>query len=286
MFQFSRVISRLLGRAPDYEAYQPAASQPIAEPAPMRAYFPTYRLSRNDVQIAAIGDIHGRLDLLQKLERRIEQAASPDRRLVIVYIGDYVDHAGDAKAVLDHLIVQSARTDREVVCLTGNHEEMFLSALESDSYLVKWLKYGGDATMKAYGISPREATFNPAEGRAALVRAVPPEHVEFLRGLRPYYDAGEFFFVHAGLRPGKPFNEQRSMDMLWIREPFLSSMTNYGKVIVHGHTPTLEPDMRINRIGIDTGGYRTGVLSAVLISSTGVQLLNSAQAAPSALEHA
>lgn len=280
MNHFSRVFDRLLGRRVEEETLDVSPAVHAPTNAAVNAVWPAYRFSNPDIQIAAIGDIHGRLDLLQKLEARIEQAAAPDRRLVLIYMGDYVDHAGDPRAVLDHLVQQTSRTDRDVIFLAGNHEEMFLSALDSDSYFVKWMSYGGDATVKSYGVSLREASENPAQARAELKRVVPEAHVVFLRGLRQYYDAGEFFFVHAGLRPGKPIEEQRMLDMLWIREPFLSNPTHYGKVIVHGHTPTRTPDLRPNRIGIDTGGYRTGVLSSVLISSEGIQLLNSTQRAP------
>ncbi|MCW2318642.1 serine/threonine protein phosphatase 1 [Rhodoblastus acidophilus] len=251
---------------------------PVAPAAEWRPSLPRYAFSNTTVEIAAVGDIHGRIDLLRQLTPELDRAvADPQRRLIEIYLGDYVDHAGDPRAVLDHLIERRKLTDRDVICLVGNHEKMMLSALDGDESFVKWLDYGGAATLKSYGVSLRLASARPSEAREALRAAVPPSHVAFLQNLRESYAESEFFFVHAGVRPGAPIDQQSAKDLLWIREPFLSSFAHFGATVVHGHTPTATVVMRPNRIGLDTGAYRTGVLTAMFLNSDRIRLVDSAR---------
>jgi serine/threonine protein phosphatase 1 len=247
----------------------PAPSDVVARPAVL----PRYRFTDTTVQIAAIGDIHGRTDLLEKLQPVLDAAAADqDRRLIEIYMGDYVDHAGDPRGVLDYLVARLRLTDRDVICLAGNHEEMLLEAMKNDKFFTRWLRYGGDATMKSYGVSCRDAMHDPQAARMRLAASLPPEHLQFLQNLRPSYSRGGFFFAHAGIRPGVPVHEQVSRDLLWIREPFLSNPTPFGATVVHGHTPNQAAVLRSNRIGIDTGAYLTGRLTCLLINSETIQL--------------
>ena len=221
--------------------------------------------------MAAIGDLHGRIDLLNRLKPELDRKAlDPARRLVEIYLGDFVDRGSNPKAVLDHLIERRKLTDRTVVCLAGNHEEMLLAALDDDAHFKTWLGFGGESTLMSYGLSPRTTRGSTASLRAALRAAMPQAHVDFLRSLSLFYRHREFFFVHAGVRPGAPLESQGSRDLLWIRDPFLKSTANLGAVVVHGHTPTADVVFRPNRIGVDTGAYRTGVLTCLFISSTGI----------------
>ena len=232
-----------------------------------------YVFTNPNLQIAAIGDIHGRIDLLNALQPALEQAAAdPGRRLVEVYLGDYIDYEGDPKAVIEYLIERMKLRDRDVHCLAGNHERMLLRAMAEADFFPRWLRFGGNATVKSYGISPSEAARDPESARKKLVEAVPPEHVAFLRELPIMYMESGFLFVHAGVRPGVPIESQVEADLLWIREPFLSSPARFGPIVVHGHTPTSEVAFRRNRIGIDTGAYMTGVLTCLKVNSDVVEV--------------
>jgi serine/threonine protein phosphatase 1 len=219
------------------------------------------------IRIYAFGDIHGRADLLKQMFAVVDAdlARSPARRPIEVFLGDYVDRGPDSAATLDLLIARSRR--RETVCLKGNHEAYLLQVLRDPGKFDEWRKFGGLSTLMAYGIQP---SLEPdASEQAALVEALthrmPVEHLRFLQSLRPSFACGDFFFVHAGVRPGIPLQQQTEADMLWIRNDFLDSAENFGKFIVHGHTPVRAPDIRQNRINIDTGAYTTGNLTLLTI---------------------
>lgn len=219
------------------------------------------------IRVYAFGDIHGRADLLREMFTVVDAdlVRNPVRRAIHVFLGDYVDRGPDSAGTLDLLIERGRR--HETICLKGNHEVFMLEVLLDPSKLGDWSKFGGLPTLMAYGIQP---SFNPDSAeQVALIEALrkrlPDAHRRFLEGLLPSYVCGDFFFVHAGVRPGIPLNEQTEADMLWIRDEFLDSEENFGKFIVHGHTPVREPDIRPNRINIDTGAYATGNLTLLTI---------------------
>ncbi|MCJ9730360.1 metallophosphoesterase family protein [Bradyrhizobium sp. PRIMUS42] len=219
------------------------------------------------VRVYAIGDVHGRADLLQSLLTVIDAdlARSAPGRAIQVFLGDYVDRGPDSRAVLDLLIERSK--SHETVCLKGNHEVFLLEVLKDPARLQEWRHYGGLLTLVSYGVTP---TMNPsAEQQVELIeglkRALPPEHLAFLKQLPSSFTCGDFFFVHAGVKPGVALERQKDEDLLWIREEFLASEERFGKYIVHGHTPVSVPDIRPNRINIDTGAYATGNLTLLTI---------------------
>ncbi len=219
------------------------------------------------VRIYAIGDVHGRADLLQSLLTVIDAdlARSAPERAIQVFLGDYVDRGPDSRAVIDLLIERSK--SHETVCLKGNHEVFLLEVLKDPARLEEWRRYGGLLTLVSYGINP---TMNPTpEQQIELIeglrQALPPEHLSFLQQLRPSFACGDFFFAHAGVKPGVALERQKEEDLLWIREEFLEFERRFGKYVVHGHTPVSVPDIRSNRINIDTGAYATGNLTLLTI---------------------
>ena len=222
------------------------------------------------IRIYAIGDIHGRSDLLKQMFTVIDAdiARNPVSRPIEVFLGDYIDRGPNSAQTLDLLIERSH--PRETVFLKGNHEAFFLEVLRDPAKLEDWPKFGGLQTLMSYGIQP---TLNPdaseqADLISALSSVIGRDHLNFLRGLKPSFLCGDFFFVHAGVRPGIPLNEQQENDLLWIRNEFLDSDENFGKFIVHGHTPVKQPDIRPNRINIDTGAYATGNLTLLTIQGS------------------
>jgi len=219
------------------------------------------------VRVYAIGDVHGRADLLQSLLTVIDAdlARSAPGRAIQVFLGDYVDRGPDSRAVLDLLIERSK--SHETVCLKGNHEVFLLEVLKDPARLQEWRHYGGLLTLVSYGVTP---TMNPsAEQQVELIeglkRALPPEHLAFLKQLPSSFTCGDFFFVHAGVRPGIALSEQREQDLLWIRDEFLQSKKRFGKYVVHGHTPVRQAELLENRANIDTGAYATGNLTLLSI---------------------
>lgn len=219
------------------------------------------------IRIYAFGDIHGRADLLKPLFTQIDAdlARNPVDRSIEVYLGDYIDRGPYSGQTLDLLIARAQ--GREAVFLKGNHEAFFLEVLCDSDKLDDWRKLGGIETMMSYGLQP-SVNPDPAERielMEALNEVVPDEHLAFLQDLKPSFVCGDFFFVHAGVRPGIPLAKQQEADLLWIRNEFLDSQKNFGKFVVHGHTPVRQPDIRKNRINIDTGAYATGNLTLLRI---------------------
>jgi len=226
-----------------------------------------------------IGDIHGRADLLIELHAMIaEDAAGFEGRLHLLYIGDYIDRGMQSKQVVD-LLLNQPLAGFEIVYLRGNHEQFLLDFLRYPEATAIWLANGGRETMFSYGVS---LTFMPRmeempELAARLRDALPPEHLEFLESGRLSWTAGDYHFVHAGIRPGIPLDKQHFEDQLWIREDFTYSGADHGKVVVHGHTISDEVEMRSNRIGIDTGAFHTGVLSCLVLEGQERRLLQTGQ---------
>jgi serine/threonine protein phosphatase 1 len=227
------------------------------------------------VRIYAVGDVHGRADLLDQVLSRIDAdlAAYPDCRPRQVFLGDYIDRGPSSRAVIDRLI-KRART-HEIVCLKGNHETYVLEFLRNPAILADWRRLGGLETLMSYGLKPsmKADVTEQLELAKALAASLPKHHRQFLRNLSNSFACGDFFFVHAGVKPGIPLEQQREQDLLWIRDDFLLCEHGFGKIVVHGHTPVLEPDMRPNRINIDTGAYATGRLTCLIIESGGFFVL-------------
>lgn len=218
------------------------------------------------VRIYAIGDLHGCADLLENAFAIIDRDLVRNRpeRVLQVFLGDYVDRGPKVSQTID-LLLDRAR-HHETVFIKGNHEELLLSVLADPSPLSDWLQLGGATTLMSYGISPTaESAAEARDIQAAMLAAIPRSHTEFLAGLRPSFVCGDFLFVHAGVRPGVPLEQQSDEDLMWIREPFLSSTEDFGKIVVHGHTPVREPDVRDHRVNIDTGAYATGRLTILSI---------------------
>jgi serine/threonine protein phosphatase 1 len=218
--------------------------------------------------IYAIGDIHGRLDLLNPLLDKIldDAATLGGGRPVIIFVGDYVDRGPDSRGVIDRIIALAATPGLEVRTLKGNHEEQLLSFLDDPRSGPPWMEFGGAQTLLSYGIVPPKGRTDMEvwdEARLALAKALPPEHLQFLNGLELAITCGDYLFVHAGVRPGVPLNQQSERDLMWIREEFLAADRACDKVVVHGHTPEASPYVGRHRIGIDTGAYATATLTAV-----------------------
>ncbi|MBM3927930.1 MAG: serine/threonine protein phosphatase [Sphingomonadales bacterium] len=218
----------------------------------------------DDVRVYAIGDIHGRADLLDDLLARIDAddaARTPKRRLMI-FLGDLIDRGPDSAGVVDR-ILRMAGPDVRV--LAGNHEELMLSALDGDREATRvFARAGGRETILSYGVDTQ--TYDRADFAelTELMRThVPPAHVAFLQGLENLIEIGDYAFVHAGIRPGVPLAEQRTEHLRWIRSGFLDHKQPHPRMIVHGHTITDTVDERSNRIGIDTGAYASGKLTAI-----------------------
>lgn len=230
-----------------------------------------------DTRVYVVGDIHGRVDLLTRLHDRIRDdvATSTKSRNVIVYLGDYVDRGETSKTVID-LFLDEPLDGFERVFLKGNHEEMMLGFLDNAPVGAMWLFNGGDATVYSYGVrmeSPSTVDHRYFEMQQALREKVPDRHLSFLRGLALYHIEGDYLFVHAGIQPGVPIESQSSENLLWIREEFITSRADHGHCVVHGHTIFQQPDIRPNRIGIDTGAYFTNVLSCLVLEGTEQRLI-------------
>jgi serine/threonine protein phosphatase 1 len=221
------------------------------------------------IRIYAVGDVHGRADLLDHVLSAIDAdfAQYPNCRPIEVFLGDYIDRGPSSRAVVDRLIDRS-RT-HEVVCLKGNHESYVFDFLRNPATFDGWRQFGGLETLISYGLKPpiNAAPTEQLELAKAFAATLPNQHRRFLRGLYPSFTCGDFFFVHAGVKPGVPLEWQREEDLLWIRDDFLLCEDNFGKFVVHGHTPVLEPDIRDNRINIDTGAYVTGRLTCLMIEN-------------------
>jgi serine/threonine protein phosphatase 1 len=202
--------------------------------------------------VYAIGDVHGRFDLLEAMAKKIaaDLSAAPASRSVEIFLGDYVDRGPQSREVVEWLI-ETPPLANERICLLGNHEEMMLRALADPSEFKLWLLNGGEATLASYGL--RSVPTDPVALQATCAAAIPASHLKFLAGLPRKAEFGTYLFVHAGIDPSRPLSEQDPRDLVWIRGRFLNSNADFGRIVVHGHTPVEEPDIRRNRIDIDTG---------------------------------
>jgi serine/threonine protein phosphatase 1 len=233
-----------------------------------------------------VGDVHGRLDLLEQLLAKIHDdiRRRPARKVLLVFVGDLIDRGPSSAQVVERL-----RTYRhpsiETVFLLGNHEEVLLRILAGEADLItKWRSFGGKECLESYGVNTDKLAGLTNEQALEIVRkAIPTEHVEFLQSFDDSCRFGDYLFVHAGIRPGVEIDQQRQSDLRWIREPFLFDETDHGFVVVHGHTIRPEVEMRPNRIGIDTGAYKSGVLTALAIERSDSWLLDTRTATTEAI---
>ena len=215
-----------------------------------------------------VGDVHGRLDLVEQLLDQIHrdlEARRPHKAFVI-FLGDLIDRGPNSAQVVERL--RTYRHDGvRPIFLLGNHEEVLIRLVAGETDLIPgWLRFGGAQCLESYGADPQAIADAPAEAALANIRqAIPASHVDFLRSFVDTCRFGDYLCVHAGIRPGIELDRQRQSDLRWIREPFLVDDSDHGFVVVHGHTISNGTDERPNRIGIDTGAYRTGTLTALAI---------------------
>jgi len=227
----------------------------------------------------AIGDVHGRLDLLEQLLSEIERDRSerPTPKTLLVFLGDLIDRGPHSAQVIERLRTYSS-DDARTVFLLGNHEEVLLRILDGDTSLIpSWLQFGGRQCLQSYGADSRRIALETDEKALEIIRGVIPEaHVAFLNSFIDSCRFGDYLFVHAGIRPGVAIDDQQQSDLRWIREPFLFDDTDHGCVVVHGHTIRDEVEERPNRIGVDTGAYRTGILTALVVEGNERRYLQTA----------
>jgi serine/threonine protein phosphatase 1 len=230
-------------------------------------------------RIYAIGDIHGRLDLLTRLHALIvaDAGSATAQRRVLVYVGDYVDRGPDSSGVLD-LLLDRPLPGFEIVHLLGNHEDAMLRFPDDMTVGPTWLTYGGVETLLSYDIDVSSGTWRDEREMRRLQgevrRRVPRRHVEFMRRMKLMHVEGDYSFVHAGIRPGVPLDRQERDDLLWIRSEFLDSPRDHGTIIVHGHTISEKPELRPNRIGIDTGAFFSNRLTCLVLDGTSHSFLH------------
>jgi serine/threonine protein phosphatase 1 len=219
------------------------------------------------IRVYCVGDIHGRDDLLEEMAARVKgdmESGSFDE-VVTVFLGDYVDRGLGSMPVVEKL--SRGEWPTSIVALAGNHEDLLLAFLEDASVLEAWRSLGGLETLHSYGVNVRSAMTGRDFGtiRQAFVARLPEGHRHFLANLKVSTTIGDYFFCHAGVRPGVPLDRQDREHLLTIRSPFLSSEAEHGKVVVHGHTPAVTPEVRPNRIGIDTAAYATNRLTCLVL---------------------
>jgi serine/threonine protein phosphatase 1 len=232
--------------------------------------------------VYAVGDVHGCYGPLKALLARIAGDAASragERTAKLIFLGDYIDRGAEPHRVLDALIWLRRRGELDVMLLKGNHEQALLDFLEKPEEGAGWLAYGGRETLLAYGVRPPGSEAEPAVMRRArdeLLAGMPASHLRLLERLEVMTLVGGYAFVHAGVRPGVPLSRQKEADLLWIRRPFLDAPGPFEKVIVHGHSWRSErPQVEPFRIGLDTGCYETGVLTAARLDGAEIEILTS-----------
>ena len=227
--------------------------------------------------VYAIGDIHGRLDLLLQIETQIRDdlASRAPARSILVTLGDYVDRGAQSRQVIEHLATRPSFCSLDVH-LRGNHEEVLLEFLRDATVLDAWSRFGGLETLVSYGLRP-SLPLTP-EGlaglRLAFAAALPPHHLDFLQKTRLCFETATHYFAHAGINPAASLAQQKSEDLLWIRDAFLASSRRFEKIIVHGHTPTEAPEVLPNRVNLDTGAYITGKLTCGVFDGRSCRILS------------
>jgi serine/threonine protein phosphatase 1 len=227
-------------------------------------------------RIYAIGDIHGRLDLLDQLLSWIDgdTARRPIARRLYVFLGDYIDRGPWSRQTINRLIEHGET--HESIFLKGNHELIAIKCLSDPSLIDQWLRLGGTETLISYGVSAETLAAGKqiAEVQSAFHGALPQAHFRFFRDLRNSFECGDFFFAHAGVKPHVELERQKESDLLWIRGEFLSSNCDFGKIIVHGHTPVSDVEVGPNRINIDTGAFATGRLTCLVMQDDQLSVID------------
>lgn len=222
----------------------------------------------NGVRLYAVGDIHGHAGLLEEMLAAIERdiRSGGKAKNIVVFLGDLIDRGPDSAAVVERLRSLDQRLFRPVF-LTGNHEEVLVRILDGEETVVgDWLRFGGLQCASSYGLDPaRLRAMRSAHAAKVIRNAIPESHAQFLRSFADSFSAGDYLFVHAGIRPGIPLEQQSVQDLRWIRSPFLEHDQRHPKTVVHGHTISKDIERRPGRIGLDTGAYRTGLLSAIVL---------------------
>jgi serine/threonine protein phosphatase 1 len=228
------------------------------------------------LRVYAIGDIHGRVDLVNEILSMItaDLEQYPVVRPVYVFLGDYIDRGKWSRETIDVLIEHAA--NHESVFLKGNHELIAINCLSDRSMIDQWLRLGGLETLTSYGVAPeffvgRKQT---AGTQLAFHNSLPQKHFQFFRNLQASFTCGDFFFAHAGVKPKVELSQQKEKDLLWIRGEFLSSNYDFGKIVVHGHTPTTDIEVQSNRINIDTGAFATGRLTCLVIEGASLAMID------------
>ena len=227
-------------------------------------------------RIYAIGDIHGNFDLLERLQALIvaDLQARPSLSPKLIYLGDYIDRGSKSREVIERLLHPAPHLPPAIM-LRGNHEQALLDCMDNPGQLDDWCSFGGLETLISYGVDPAllRSRSNPAATVAAFIEAC-GDHVDFYRGLKLSARFGKYFFCHAGVRPGIALDRQTAEDLMWIRREFLVSEASFGAIVVHGHTPVDQPEVRHNRINIDTGAYATRVLTALVLEDDEIRFLH------------
>jgi serine/threonine protein phosphatase 1 len=227
------------------------------------------------LRIYAVGDIHGRMDLLGRLLDTIASDAqgNPSRKMLI-FLGDFVDRGPDSRAVIARMTEPFPGYDTRFI--RGNHDQMAMDFLDDPGAYQAWRAYGGTETLRSYGVAvPRlESQASVEELHRQFRQALPASHLAFLSGLLPFVEVGGYFFTHAGIRPGVALASQKTHDLMWTREEFLGSTADHGRVVVHGHSPSPEPVHKVNRIGVDTGAYATDRLTAAVLQGDECRFLS------------
>ncbi len=229
------------------------------------------------LRVYVVGDIHGRIDLIQAIDARIARDIDiqDPATNVVVYLGDYVDRGYNSREVLDHLIDNPVQGVRPV-WLIGNHDVWLRDFARDKTDGASWFAYGGDATLVSYGVRLDPGLLEQqrlAHARAQLIERLPERHLDFIDSMELGFSLGDYFFVHAGVNPARSLEDQKSSDMLWIRDQFLAHTGDYGKIVVHGHTVVDRPEIYANRIAIDTGACWTGRLTCLVLQASSMRFL-------------
>jgi serine/threonine protein phosphatase 1 len=228
--------------------------------------------------IYAVGDIHGRRDLLEKLHDKILQDSlqSQSQNKIVVYMGDYIDRGRESKKTVD-LLIENPLIDFQKIYIKGNHEIAMQSFIDSNGESAAWLIWGGDATLQSYGVPLRDASgqkLTNEQMAKMLAENIPDSHKEFYSKLKLCYISGDYIFVHAGLKPDVAIDQQKESDMTTIRDEFIFSSADFGKTVVFGHTVFSSP-LNINgKIGVDTGAYASGILTAAVLEKNSVRFIS------------
>jgi len=228
------------------------------------------------VRIYAVGDIHGRLDLLNELLVRVDEDMSsrPATRAISIFLGDYIDRGPSSRETIDRLIAHAQAN--ESVFLKGNHEQIAINCLRDRGLFERWMRLGGLQTLTSYGITLAALSDERQIVRlqAAFHDALPQSHFRFFRDLQSSFTCGDYFFAHAGVKPDVALARQKESDLLWIRQEFLASRGDFGKIVIHGHTPVREIEVEPNRVNIDTGAFATGRLTCLVIDESSLSVID------------